>query len=26
MHVAPDIIAPQCKPDARLILAELFDI
>lgn len=26
MHVAPDVIAPQCKPDARLMLAELFDI
>jgi Uma2 family endonuclease len=26
MHVAPDVIAPQCKPDARLKLAELFDI
>ncbi len=26
IHVAPAAIAPQCKPDARLQLAELFDI
>ncbi len=26
IHVAPAALAPKCKPDARLNLAELFDI